>query len=120
MPTINMLSSADSVKGQGVGSAYLEQVSLVSEGLKDKYEVLINSKKKCDIQHFHYIHLYPQGNTHFHQYAVPEYKSLLTPKGKDCFNALTYEKLFEMMSQYFSSEKQKEWINYLYQRYMVK
>lgn len=55
MPTINMLSSADSVKGQGVGSAYLEQVSLVSEGLKDKYEVLINSKKKCDIQHFHTI-----------------------------------------------------------------
>ena len=76
--------------------------------------------ERGDIQHFHYIHLYPQGNTHFHQYAVPEYKSLLTPKGKDCFNALTYEKLFEMMSQYFSSEKQKEWINYLYQRYMVK
>lgn len=72
------------------------------------------------IQHFHHIHLYPQGNTHFHQYAVPEYKSLLTPKGKDCFIALTYENLFEMMSQYFSSEKQKEWINYLYQRYIVK
>ena len=55
MPTINMLSSADSVKGQGVGSAYIEQVALVGEGLKGKYEVLINSKKKCDIQHFHTI-----------------------------------------------------------------
>ncbi len=55
MVTINMLSSADSVKGQGVGSAYLEQVNLVKEGLKDKYEVFINSKKKCDIQHFHTI-----------------------------------------------------------------
>lgn len=55
MPTINMLSSADSVKGQGVGSAYIEQVNLVREGLKGKYDVLVNSKKKCDIQHFHTI-----------------------------------------------------------------
>lgn len=55
MPTINMLSSADLVKGQGVSSAYHEQVSLVSEGLKGKYDVLINSKKRCDINHFHTI-----------------------------------------------------------------
>ncbi|MGK0467679.1 MAG: 1,2-diacylglycerol-3-alpha-glucose alpha-1,2-galactosyltransferase, partial [Clostridium sp.] len=33
MPMINMLSSADKVKGQGVGSAYLEQVNLVRNGL---------------------------------------------------------------------------------------
>ena len=31
MRTINMLSSADKVKGQGVGSAYLEQVRLVED-----------------------------------------------------------------------------------------
>lgn len=55
MATINMLSSADLIKGQGVSSAYYEQVNLVSEGLKDKYEVLINAKKKCDIIHFHTI-----------------------------------------------------------------
>ena len=30
--TINMVSSADTVKGQGVGSAYEEQVKLVKEG----------------------------------------------------------------------------------------
>lgn len=55
MPSINMLSSADLVKGQGVGSAYYEQVNLVSIGLKEKYDVMINSKKRCDIIHFHTI-----------------------------------------------------------------
>lgn len=55
MPTINMLSSADIVKGQGVASAYCEQVKLVNEGLEGKYEVLINSKQKCDITHYHTI-----------------------------------------------------------------
>lgn len=71
-----------------------------------------------DIQHFHHIHLYPQGNTHFHQYAIPEYKALLSQKGKDSFIDLTYESLFETMSLYFTSTKQKEWIKYLYQRYL--
>lgn len=55
MPSINMLSSADLVKGQGVGSAYYEQVNLVSQGLKEKYQVMINAKKRCDIVHFHTI-----------------------------------------------------------------
>lgn len=53
MPSINMLSSADLVKGQGVSSAYLEQVSLVSQGLKNRYDILVNSKRRCDIIHFH-------------------------------------------------------------------
>lgn len=52
---INMLSSATSVKGQGVGSAYLEQVKLVSEGLSDNYEVVINKPVRADITHFHTI-----------------------------------------------------------------
>lgn len=74
---------------------------------------------KGDIQRFHHIHLYPHDNVHFHQYALPEYKSLLTPKGKESFIDLTYESLFDMMSQYFTSAKQKEWIKYLYQRYII-
>lgn len=44
--TINMLSSAEKVKGQGVGSAYLEQVSLLKENTSDIFEILINSNKK--------------------------------------------------------------------------
>lgn len=55
MPTINMLSSADKVKGQGVGSAYLEQVDLVRNGLDKEYKVVINKKERTDIMHYHTI-----------------------------------------------------------------
>ena len=50
-----MLSNADKVEGQGVGSAYLEQVKLVSEGASDLFDVRINSVKKADIVHSHTI-----------------------------------------------------------------
>jgi 1,2-diacylglycerol-3-alpha-glucose alpha-1,2-galactosyltransferase len=55
MPTINMLSSADKVKGQGVGSAYLEQVSLVQNGLGTEYKVIINKMARTEIMHYHTI-----------------------------------------------------------------
>ncbi len=54
MRIINMLSSADKVKGQGVGSAYIEQVKLVKSGLPD-YEVIVNKFKLSDIMHYHSI-----------------------------------------------------------------
>lgn len=53
--TINMLSKADSVDGQGVGSAYIEQVRLVKETLSDYFDVVINSHKKADIVHVHSV-----------------------------------------------------------------
>ena len=50
---INMLSQATSVDGQGVGSAYIEQVALVKEN-DDIFEVAINSRKSdFDIYHMH-------------------------------------------------------------------
>lgn len=55
MRTINMLSSADTVKGHGVLSAYLEQVNLVKCGLKDTYDVSVNKAKLSDITHYHTI-----------------------------------------------------------------
>lgn len=55
MPIINMLSTADKVKGQGVGSAYLEQLSLVKEGLGNEYEVEVNKFNCADIMHYHTI-----------------------------------------------------------------
>lgn len=55
MPIINMLSSAEKVKGQGVLSAYIEQVNLVRNGLQHSYEVKINNFKLCDIMHYHTI-----------------------------------------------------------------
>lgn len=50
-----MLSSADKVKGQGVLSAYIEQVNLVKEGLKNNYDVKVNKFKFCNIMHYHTI-----------------------------------------------------------------
>lgn len=52
---INMLSKADSVEGQGVGSAYLEQVGLLKEGASDVFDVVINDKNDADIVHVHSI-----------------------------------------------------------------
>lgn len=52
---INMLSKADSVDGQGVGSAYLEQVALVKE-CSDAFDVTVNHKgSRFDIVHVHTI-----------------------------------------------------------------
>lgn len=51
--TINMQSQATSVKGQGVGSAYMEQVKLVREGLSDKFEIYENAHIAADITHYH-------------------------------------------------------------------
>ena len=52
---INMLSAADIINGQGVGSAYLEQVNLIREEGKDYFNVFVNSNKNCDIIHCHTI-----------------------------------------------------------------
>lgn len=72
-----------------------------------------------DIQHFHHIHLYPQGNKHFFERAIPEYKSLLTDCGKTTFIDLTYESLFDMISKIFISDKQQDWLKYLRKRYLI-
>lgn len=51
-----MLSMADSVDGQGVGSAYLELMKLLKEDGKDKFEIQLNqSIKNCDIIHAHTV-----------------------------------------------------------------
>lgn len=75
--------------------------------------------KKGEIKRFHYIHLYPQGNKHFHQRAIPEYKHLLTEEGMNSFIDLTYETLFNLIEKHFKQDKQKEWLKYLRERYIV-
>ncbi len=57
MYSINMLSSADKVKGQGVGAAYIEQVGLVNDGLRDCYHIYENKFMLADIMHYHTIDL---------------------------------------------------------------
>ena len=54
MLTINMLTRADSVKGQGVLSATEEQINLVTEGLNN-YQIVVNQLKTYDITHIHTI-----------------------------------------------------------------
>ena len=73
---------------------------------------------KGDIELFHHIHLYPKGNRHFGELAIPEYKRLLSDSGKSSFIDLTYEELFQMMEEHFQSEEQKKWIDYLNKRYL--
>ena len=75
--------------------------------------------KKGEIKRFHYIHLYPEGNRHFHKYAVPEYKQLLTEQGRNSFIDLTYESLFKLINSHFKRKEQKEWLEYLRKRYIV-
>ena len=55
---INMLSQATSVDGQGVGSAYIEQVALVKEC--EEFEVAENSKKSD----FHIYHMHTVNPTY--------------------------------------------------------
>jgi hypothetical protein len=71
-----------------------------------------------DISHFHHIHLYPEGNKHFRDLAIPEYKGLLTECGKASFVDLTYESLFELIARHFTSQRHRDWLQYLNRRYI--
>ena len=55
--SINMLSSADKIDGQGVGSAYLELLKLLHEDAADKFDIYINKGTKYDILHAHTVDL---------------------------------------------------------------
>lgn len=54
MISINMLSKADKIKGQGVLSAHDEQVNLVKNELLE-YDIVENEMKFCNIMHYHTI-----------------------------------------------------------------
>lgn len=56
MITLTMLSVADSVKGQGVGSAYTELMRLLAAYGRDDFSVKVNeSTKNADVVHVHSI-----------------------------------------------------------------
>lgn len=55
MLKINMFSAADSVKGQGVGSAYNELMNLMKTRLNQDFTVTVNRYGKADISHYHTI-----------------------------------------------------------------
>ncbi|WP_446457782.1 glycosyltransferase family 4 protein [Tuanshanicoccus yangjingiae] len=52
---VTMFSQAESVKGQGVGSAYREQIEMLTKYCSDEIEILINDYQPTDISHYHTI-----------------------------------------------------------------
>lgn len=57
MIKIDMFSTADHVKGQGVGSAYLELVKMLNKHFPDELKITINDYHNADITHYHTINL---------------------------------------------------------------
>ena len=69
------------------------------------------------IDRFHSITLYPNGNTHFRK-VLPEYEKSLSEYGKSTFGYITIEKLILLISKHFEmNEKNKQWVDYLNTRY---
>lgn len=55
MLKINMFSTADKVKGQGVGSAYDELIAMLKQYFPKDFQITINSYARADISHYHTI-----------------------------------------------------------------
>ncbi|MFC6169179.1 glycosyltransferase family 4 protein [Loigolactobacillus jiayinensis] len=55
MLDIHMFSSATKVKGQGVGSAYMELVRLLKSHFKNEFKISVNQFGRADISHYHTI-----------------------------------------------------------------
>ncbi|MDT2848633.1 glycosyltransferase family 4 protein [Vagococcus carniphilus] len=55
MLKINMFSSADKVKGQGVGSAYNELIKMLNKHFSTQFDIKINKYSASDISHYHTV-----------------------------------------------------------------
>ena len=75
-------------------------------------------KHKGDVDIIHHVHVYPEHNEHFHNYALPEYRRLLTEKGDESFKTITYENYFDMLNDYRDNEQVSDWVKYLRKRYL--
>ena len=76
-----------------------------------------------DITHFLSLHLYPQGNVHFHgdsthMGAVEYYRHWLGSKGRNTWTAVTFEELFQVMEEKYTDPESRKWVNYLKERYL--
>ena len=75
-------------------------------------------KHKGDVDIIHHVHIYPEHNEHFHNYALPEYRSLLTEAGNESFKTITYEIYFDMLDDYRDNTWVSDWVKYLRKRYL--
>lgn len=71
-----------------------------------------------DIDCFKSITIFPNANPHFH-HIESMYRKLLTKKGNNTFELLTYESYFNILDQHFSDDKGKNWVEYLRRRYII-
>lgn len=71
-----------------------------------------------DVDIIHHIHLYPQNNIHFHKYALPNYKKILTEEGNETFMTVTYENYIALLDQFSDEEIIRDWVKYLRERYL--
>ncbi|WP_439646267.1 hypothetical protein [Lentilactobacillus kisonensis] len=55
MLKINMFSTADKVKGQGVGSAYDELMAMLKQHFTKEFKITVNNYGRADISHYHTI-----------------------------------------------------------------
>lgn len=94
MISVNMMSRAETVKGQGVASAYEEQVKLLNKFCSDTFDVTINRFKKSNITHYHTV------NPEFF-FSLPFFKATGTTVGYVHFlpetldNSIKLPKLFK-------------------------
>ena len=77
-------------------------------------------KHKGDVDIIHHVHIYPEHNEHFHNYALPEYRALLTENGNDSFKTMTYENYFDMLDYYRDNTQVSDLVKYLRKRYLGK
>lgn len=75
-------------------------------------------KHKGDVDIIHHVHIYPEHNEHFHNYALPEYRALLTEKGNESFKTITYENYFDMLDCNRDNVEVSYWVKYLRKRYL--
>lgn len=75
-------------------------------------------ENKGDVDIMHHVHLYPQRNEHFHRYALPDYRKLLTERGNETFRTVTYETYFALLDKYSEDENINNWVKYLRRRYL--
>lgn len=74
--------------------------------------------KNNQIDDFTHIHLYPKENGHFEKILPIYEQQLLTDKGRQSFQAVTFEAFFAELEKAFTDERFMLWVKYLKDRYL--
>jgi len=69
-----------------------------------------------ELDQFHSVHIYPQGNT-YQKEACDMYSDCLMENNKQSFVPVTFEKFISVTTDVLSGKEHKDWIAYLKKRY---